>query len=286
MCDRKAAAGDERAAALMDQISELAKEAGRIILEGAGHAKSRRSKEGHANFVTEYDARVQRFLIGHLQELLPEAHFVGEEDGAAVFLPEYEDGLTFVIDPIDGTSNFMKGYPPSVTSIGLLKDGKPWIGVIYNPFTDQLFTGLMGVGAWENGVPIHTSGDAMADSLIMMGTTPYYYDELARQTFDLAYEYLARCIDLRRSGSAAWDMCMVASGRIGMYFELRIHLWDYAAAACILEAAGGRVTDEEGRPLSYRDRSAVFAVSVGIAKEDYLPTRHKIKMASVIAADT
>ena len=258
------------AAALMNDISELAREAGQIILEGAGHARSRRSKEGHANFVTEYDARVQQFLIARLQQLLPNAHFVGEEDGAAVFLPEYEDGYTFVIDPIDGTSNFMKGYQPSVTSIGLLKDGKPWMGVIYNPFSEQLFTGLIGVGAWENGIPIHTSDDSMADSLITMGTTPYY-EELARKSFDLGYAYLSRCIDIRRSGSAAWDMCMVASGRIGMYFELRIHLWDYAAAACILEAAGGKVTDAEGKPLSYRDKTSVVAVSVGIAKENYLP---------------
>ncbi len=266
----RTSAGEIDEAALRDAIAALAREAGQIILEGAGHARSRRTKEGHANFVTEYDARVQRFLMERLQELLPEAHFVGEEDGAAVFLPEYASGYTFVIDPIDGTSNFMKGYPPSVTSIGLLRDGSPWMGIIYNPFSDQLFTGIIGVGAWENGEPIHTGEDSMADSLILMGTTPYY-EELARKSFDLAYAYLARCIDIRRSGSAAWDMCMVASGRIGMYFELRIHLWDYAAAACILEAAGGKVTDADGKPLSYRDKTSVVAASAGIAREDYLP---------------
>lgn len=275
----------ENANKLLEQISAAARDAGKIILEGAGHAKSRRTKEGHANFVTEYDARVQEFLVARLQELVPDAHFVGEEEGAAVFLPEYETGLTFVIDPIDGTSNFMKGFFPSVTSIGLLKDGQPWIGVIYNPFSDQLFTGILGEGAWENGEPIQTSAEPMKDSLILMGTTPYY-EELARESFDLGYEYLSRCIDIRRSGSAAWDLCMVASGRIGMYFELKIQLWDYAAAACILLAAGGKATDTEGKPLSFRGATSIVGASAGIAQEDYLPIRHSTRMASVTATET
>ena len=275
----------EEASKLLEQISAAAKDAGKIILEGAGHARSRRTKEGHANFVTEYDARVQEFLMTRLRELVPDAHFVGEEEGAAVFLPEYESGLTFVIDPIDGTSNFMKGLFPSVTSIGLLKDGRPWIGVIYNPFSDQLFTSIIGEGAWENGEAIHTSAESMKDSLILMGTTPYY-EELARRSFDLGYEYLSRCIDIRRSGSAAWDLCMVASGRVGMYFELKVQLWDYAAAACIVEAAGGKATDIEGKPLSFRGATSIAAASAGIAQENYLPTRHSTSMASVTATET
>lgn len=255
---------------LLAEISDAARKAGSIILEGAGHAKSRRAKDGHANFVTEYDARVQKFLIETLKETLPDAHFVGEENGEEQFLPEYEKGLTFVIDPIDGTSNFMKGYQPSVTSIGLLKDGKPWLGVIYNPFSDQLFSGAAGIGAWENGEAIRTSPDSMKDSLILMGTAPYY-EELSERTFALARHYLSRCIDLRRSGSAAWDLCSVASGKAGMFFELRLCLWDYAAGGCILEAAGGTITDLEGKPLSFRGKSSIAAVSAGIAKENYLP---------------
>lgn len=256
---------------LLHEISTAARSAGQIILEGAGHARSRKVKEGHANFVTEYDARVQKYLEEALSEIVPDAHFVGEENGEENFLPEYEKGLTFVVDPIDGTSNFMKGYQPSVTSIGLLKDGQPWLGIVYNPFQDQLFSGAAGIGAWENGTPIHTSEDAMKDSLILMGTAPYY-EELSKRTFALGRHYLSRCIDLRRSGSAAYDICSVASGRAGMFFELRLCLWDYAAGACILEAAGGTITDLSGKPLSFRGKSSVAAVSAGIARESYLPT--------------
>ena len=119
---------------LRKQIEAVAREAGKIILSADSLQVTTDEKSGHANFVTEYDKKVQDFLFEKLALVLPEASFVGEEEGAESFREEYRKGYAFVIDPIDGTTNFIKAYRPSVTSIGLLLDGKPFIGVVHNPY--------------------------------------------------------------------------------------------------------------------------------------------------------
>ena len=121
---------------LREKIIQASYGAGEIIKSAPSVVQYENSKSGHANYVTEYDARVQEYLQEKLAAILPDAHFVGEENGREIFLPEYSHGLTYVVDPIDGTSNFMKSYRPSVTSIAVLKEGKPYIGVIYNPYSD------------------------------------------------------------------------------------------------------------------------------------------------------
>ena len=210
-------------------------------------------------------------VLKELSRILPEAHFVGEEEGQEIFLPEYGKGFTFVVDPIDGTSNFMRDYELSVTSIALLKDGRPYIGVIYNPYADRIFYAEKGCGAFENGRQIFTSPDPLSHSLVSMGTAPYYADEITHSAFEIGNWYLKRSIDIRRSGSAAWDLCLIASGRTGLFYEPLLCLWDYAAGACILEEAGGTITDMHGEILAYRGKSSILAVTAGVAKEDYLP---------------
>ena len=261
---------------LLEEIIAAARQAGGIMMSAREHHEAAQSKVGHANFVTEYDQKVQELLLQRLSAILPEANFVGEENGREIFLPEYQKGYTFVVDPIDGTTNFMKAYRPSCTSIGLFKDGKPYIGVIYIPYTDQMFHAKRGGGAFENGRRIHTSEEPLSDSLVTMGTAPYYGEKVTRSALDIGHWYLMRSIDIRRSGSAAFDICMVASGRTGLFFEPRLGLWDYAAAACILLEAGGRITDLYGEELTYTGMSSVCAASAGIMKEDYLPPRDMI----------
>ena len=107
------------------QIEAVALEAGKIILSADSIQAATDKKSGHANFVTEYDKKVQEFLFEKLADVLPEASFVGEEEGAESFREDYRKGYAFVIDPIDGTTNFIKAYRPSVTSLGLLLDGNP-----------------------------------------------------------------------------------------------------------------------------------------------------------------
>lgn len=259
---------------LLARIREAALEAGTIMRsahQGQNEISPDKIKAGHANFVTIYDKKVQEFLIERLSEILPESHFVGEENGRDVFDDRFQRGYTFVVDPIDGTSNFMNNYGPSVTSIGLFKEGKPFLGVVYNPWQDVMFSAAEGVGAFENGEKIHSSEEPLAMSLVSFGTAPYY-PELREQVWKIGGFYLDRCVDLRRSGSAAWDLCMVASGRTGLFVEPLLQLWDFAAGAVILTEAGGRITDLEGKDLDFRGPSSIAAASAGVCREAYLPS--------------
>ena len=246
---------------LIKRIEQVAKEAGRIMVAAADPKII--SKEGHANYCTETDEKIQAFLIEKLGEVLPEAAFLGEEDGIDVFTEKMSKGFVFVLDPIDGTSNFIYGYRPSVVSIGLLRDGKSYIGVIYNPFDDIVFSAERGKGAYMNGERITASDAPLAQSLAVFGTAPYY-EELMDPTFKLARALLPLCVDIRRSGTSAWDTCCVACGKCSLYFELRVQLWDYAASSVIAEEAGCMVTDISGDPLSFTGPSSIIVRSPGV----------------------
>lgn len=248
---------------MIDNIISIVKDAGDIILNA--RRPKIMEKSGHANFCTETDEKVQAFLIDKLSLLVPDAQFLGEEDGQDVFVSKMSTGLCFVIDPIDGTSNFIYEYRPSVISVGLLKDGKPYMAVVYNPYDDMMFSATRGNGAFLNGNRIMSSDAPLSDSLALFGTAPYY-EELRDSSFDIAKNLLPLCVDLRRSGTAAWDMCCVAMGRCGLYFELKIQLWDYAAAALIASEAGCSVTDTCGAELKFNGATSVLCMARGIGK--------------------
>ena len=258
-------------ALLLELIKSAAKEAGKIMLSASEISPETDEKQGHANFVTSYDRRIQEYLFKALHELLPEAHFVGEEEGKDQFLEADRKGYAFVIDPIDGTSNFIAKYRPSVVSIGLFKDGAPYLGVVYNPYDDVLCHAVKGEGAFWNDEPMHSSRLPLSRSLVGFGTSPYY-EELSEKTFRYASRYLSKSIDLRRSGTAAWDLSLVAKGVTGLFFELKLSLWDFAAGALIAQEAGCTVTDIEGNPLRWDGPSSVLCASEGAAKDDYILT--------------
>lgn len=255
---------------LLVGMEAAARAAGRIMLEAGDIRANTMEKEGHANFVTTYDKRVQAYLSGALGELLPEAKFIGEEDGAGTFTDEDRRGYAFCVDPIDGTTNFVTGFRPSVTSIALLRDGAPYLGVVYNPYHDLMFTAARGEGAYCNGEGLRSSDEPLSSSLVMFGTAAYN-PELNARTLALCADYLPRCVDLRRTGSAAWDLCNLAMGTIGLFFEASLQLWDFAAAGLIATEAGCRISDLDGKPLTWDGPSSILCVSRGVAKEDYLP---------------
>ncbi|SDB59043.1 inositol monophosphatase family protein [Butyrivibrio sp. INlla16] len=246
---------------MIEDIINIARKAG-DIMKNAERPKIT-EKAGHANFCTETDEKIQAFLIENLQEVLPEAQFLGEEDGQDEFTAKMEKGYCFVLDPIDGTSNFIYEYRPSVVSIGLLKDGKPHMAVIYNPFDDMMLSAQAGQGAYMNGERIMSTEAPLSDSLVVFGTAPYYAG-LQERTFEIAKKILPLCVDLRRSGTAAWDMCCVALGRCALYFEMRVQLWDYAAAALIAQEAGCTITDIDGKPLEFRGPTSALCRARGI----------------------
>ncbi len=255
---------------MIDQIGEAARRAGEIIRSAHGMDLGVENKEGRSNFVTKYDRMVQKFLMEALRDILPEAKFLGEEDGQDIFREGDDEGWLFVIDPIDGTTNFMHDLHPHVTSIGLMKDGVPYAGVVYAPVTDQLFYAERGQGAWENGKRIHSSLKPLAENVMLSGSSGFSMEAFVIGQ-QLTYEFQKRCQGVRTTGSAEYNLCMAASGRAGGYYEMKLGLWDFAAGSVILEEAGGRITDYYGRSLTYRGGSGIVAVCEGIAKEGALP---------------
>jgi len=212
-------------------------------------------KDGAANFVTKYDKKVQDELFKRLKSILPEAHLVGEEEAEH---DSVDLGYAFIVDPIDGTTNFIKNYKMSAISVGLLKNGKPYIGVVYNPYLKEMFSAEAGKGAWLNGNAIHVSDKELSDSLVLFGTSPYN-----RQFADLTFDYMRKLydvsLDVRRSGSAALDLCSIAAGRAEVYFEMILSPWDFAAGALIITEAGGVVTTLDREELCYDKKCSVLA---------------------------
>lgn len=242
---------------LVFDICALVRDCGGILLKADREGMRIDSKAGSANFVTEYDTRVQGALREGLGRLLPEARFVGEEGEGT---DSSGGGLCFVVDPIDGTTNFIKDYHMSCISVGLLREGVPELGVIYNPYLDEMYWARRGRGAWCNGKPIHVSAQPLERGIVLFGTSPYSR-ELARESFRMAYDYFLRAMDVRRSGSAALDLCAIAAGRAELYFELILQPWDYAAGALLVEEAGGRVTCIDGTALRFDRPCSLLATN-------------------------
>lgn len=258
---------------MIKQLEDAVRECSKIIIEAENIQNALDSKPGHANFVTAYDKRVQQELFGRLGEILPQASFMGEEEANGQYTGE---GYLFIVDPIDGTTNFIKGCRASAISVGLLKDGKQEMGIVYNPYRGEMFTAKKGEGAYLNGAPIHVSKDTLDNSLVIFGTAPYY-EELSGQSFQLAYEFFKRSLDVRRSGSSAIDLCDVACGRAGMYFELRLSPWDYAAASLIVTEAGGSVGGTDGEPLQFAHPQGAIACGENISMDALMQVLDSVK---------
>ena len=231
------------------EIETIIKNAAKLMLEADNARLHVQHKAGSANFVTEYDVKVQRCLQEQFSALLPGCRFLAEEEGESE--NPLSDDYTFIIDPIDGTTNFMFGRRASCISVALLKDKKTVYGAVYDPYADRYYSAMPQKGAFCNGQPIHVLNREPAMSLALIGTAPYYKDTLARVVTDLIYDLLMHFADIRRVGSAALDICSVACGEAEAYLEPILSPWDYAAGALILTEAGGIITDFNGEPLSF-----------------------------------
>lgn len=230
---------------ITDQIAVVARNCGKTMLEAKSTDIKRNEKSGHRDLVTEYDVRVQKQAIRELSEKFPEAVFFCEEGNDK---DDLTSGMTFVIDPIDGTANFANNMNISCISIACFIDGVPSAGVVFDPYTDELFSASVGNGAYLNGKPISVTDAPLDGSLVMFGTSPYNIELLDRTLEKLKYIF-PKCLDVRRCGSAALDICAVAAGKAGLFFEEILALWDYAAALVILHEAGGDAYNMKGEAL-------------------------------------
>lgn len=247
---------------LLNEIISLAKQAGDIMLKAQNIESKTDSKSGDFNLVTLYDKEVQNFLFSNLKKILPEAKFIGEEEGTDSPVP-LEHGYSFIIDPIDGTTNFIQNYRHSCTSIGLLKDGKPYIGVVYNPYSDEVFYAEKGCGAFINGERIYSKQTPLESNLASFGTSPYHRHEAyyLDGTFDILKKLFPHCQDLRRSGSAALDICYVAAGKTGLFYELILEPYDYCAASVIATEAGAVITQLDRNEITFHKPCSILCAN-------------------------
>ena len=221
---------------VLDRIVSAEREGAELILEA--HEILAEAKTDRRNVVTEYDRRVQELLMTRLREALPDARFFCEEMNEQDHLDAEQ---LFIID----TMNFVHGFHHSCISVAYAERGVVRAGAIYNPYVDEMFTAIAGQGARLNGRPIHAAEAGLSDSLICFGSSPYA-PELADRTFALTKALFLAGLDVRREASAALDLCSVAAGRAGLYFELQLSLWDYAAGVLIAEEAGGQCCTIDG----------------------------------------
>lgn len=229
---------------MLERIVAAVKKAGEIY-KSAGADKGVEEKGSAVNLVTKYDKMIQDFLVDELLKIVPDAHFLDEEGEGDNKLT---DGYCFIIDPIDGTTNFIKGFQHSAISVGLAYNKEPVIGVVLDPDLDNIFYAEKGKGAFLNGKPIHVSSCDMEHSLVLFGTCPYEH-ELAKKTFAVTEEVFYNALEVRRGGSAALDICYVASGKSDLYYELILRPWDWAGATVILNEAGGIATTCDGNAV-------------------------------------
>lgn len=249
-------------------IKEIVIEAAKLFQDrtAAGHTKTK----GVADYVTEVDFAVQQFICGKLQELYPEIQFMSEEKTNDEI---DKTGLVWVLDPVDGTTNLIHNYRCSAVSLALMENGQVVLGIVYNPYSNEMFCAQAGKGSTLNGQPIHVSDAArMDESLISIGTSPYYKN-MAKENFRAYESVFMDCQDIRRCGSAAIDLASVACGRIEGYFERSLKLWDFAAGMLLVREAGGLVLDCQGQDAITDNVSDIVAGNAAIPKllvEKYL----------------
>ena len=225
-------------------LTELVREAGKILL---GDGRTHVSEKGYADFVTEADMAVQAFLIKELRARYPEADVMSEESDV---IPD-KNGPVFIIDPVDGTTNLIRRLNQSCVALGLVFEGKPVIGIVYNPFNNEMYWAERGCGAFLNGKRLSVSANAdIRQSLAVIGTSPYRRDN-AEENMRMIKKVFDTCLDIRRFGSAALDMCAVADGRYELFCESDLKPWDYCAGSIIVTEAGGKITDWKGNTPDY-----------------------------------
>ena len=224
---------------------EAALEAGALLKANSGRAKTIERKAGQeTNLVTEIDRKAEEIIIRTIHKHFPDHDILAEESGSRQQQSDYR----WVIDPLDGTTNFTHGFPVFSVSIGLEYKGKVILGVVHNPNTDQLFTAEKGQGAFLNRQRLHVSNTTtLIESMLVTGF-PYNVRENPDHVVEHFTDFLMKAQAVRRLGSAALDLCYVAAGWFDGFWEVSLNPWDMAAGVLMVEEAGGRFTDLVGNP--------------------------------------
>jgi myo-inositol-1(or 4)-monophosphatase len=227
---------------------EAAIKAGRLLRDNI-HGIREITYKGDINLVTEMDMKSERAVVETLLASFPGHGVIAEEETTI----RNGSGFTWIIDPLDGTTNYAHGYPCFSVSIALEQEGEIVLGVVYDPMREELFTARQGEGAYLNGRPIRVSGiDTLIKSLLATGF-PYDRRVSEKNNMDYFHDLLMASQEVRRDGSAALDLCSVAAGRFDGFWELKLKPWDVAAGCLIVREAGGRVSNLSGTRFSVYD---------------------------------
>ena len=245
-------------------VCNIAREAGSYIKKERASFSVEKVERKHAHdYVSYVDKGSEQMIVKALRELLPEAGFITEE-GLATHTDEQ---MLWVVDPLDGTTNFIHDFPPYAVSIALIRGKEILVGVVYEICADECFYAWQGGGAFVNGQPIHVGNSEINDALICL-QYPYNsdaYKPVIKRLVELFYGHVG---SIRSIGSAAIALCYVAAGRLDAYVERYIGQWDYMAGALIVMEAGGRVTNYAGDAYFMQGDSIV--ATNGVVHQDLL----------------
>ena len=243
------------------ELEELAVEAAGVaaslLREQAGAKRQVSAKSSRTDLVTDMDVACEAAIVGFLASRRPDDGILGEEGSGR----DGTSGVRWIIDPIDGTVNFVYGHPGYGVSVAAEVNGEVVAGAVIDPVLDQVFTAHSGGGARRDGAPITVRPDADPALALVATGFSYRHDQRPRQA-EILREVLPLIGDIRRVGGAALDLCAVACGRVDAFFEVGLNPWDYAAGALICAEAGAIVQDLHGGPPS---PTFVFAAAPGVA---------------------
>lgn len=239
---------------LRNVLIQATREAGAIIQSYFHGSFSVTNKEGINNLVTEVDTKAESHIINIIRSNYPDHAIISEEAGALDTPSEYK----WIIDPIDGTVNFAHGIPICCVSIALTYRDELLLGAIYNPMMNEFFFAEKGMGASLNGVPISVSAKSDFRKACLVTGFPYKWPDNTKEHPIRVFErFILQGLPVRRLGSAAIDLCWVACGRFDGFWEYNLSPWDVAAGYLIVQEAGGKVTNFEGKPFSIYDKETL-----------------------------
>ncbi|KAL0966902.1 hypothetical protein UPYG_G00302020 [Umbra pygmaea] len=257
----------------MDHAVALARKSGSLVRDAVQNDMKVMLKSCSVDLVTKTDQKVEELIIASVKEKFPTHSFIGEESVAAGETCVLTDSPTWIVDPVDGTTNFVHGYPFVAVSIGFAVKKKLEFGVVYSCIEDKMYSARRGKGAFCNGQPLQVSDQKEINQSIIATEFGSSRDtDVIDKIFSSMRNILCLPVHgIRGVGSAAINMCLVASGCVEAYYEMGIHCWDVAAGAIIVTEAGGVLMDVEGGPFDLMSRRVVAAnnktIAEGIVKQ-------------------
>ncbi|HET90375.1 MAG TPA: inositol monophosphatase [Chloroflexi bacterium] len=242
---------------ILSTVIPIAHEAGAVVRRGFPRtALTDVEFKGAVNPVTATDEEAEALILARLRAAFPHHRFLAEESGGDEWLTAGPP--IWLVDPLDGTNNFAHAFPHVSVSLALVTEGRPVVGVAYDPLRDETFAATAGGGTTLNGEPVHVSTVGRLASAFLATGFPYDRRTAADNNVARLDHFLRRSQGVRRAGSAVLDLAYVACGRFDGFWEIRLHPWDVAAGVLLVREAGGRATDFEGQ-LDYLSGEAIVA---------------------------